>query len=399
MTFKVLGSTIDQRTKSTVVYCKCLVSEYLELIGEGYKDFFIQRKRENHKAYSRLKNDIKEGALLPSITLAVNTDLVDDFLGALDDDRKLESILFKPNSVNILDGLQRTFILDDIAKEGHDFSAGQEVFVECWAERDLEHLIYRMIVLNSGQKSMSMRHQIELLFVSLKNKVSEQIDGIEIFLERDLGRRTSPEKYPLGNIASAYNAFINKQTELDKSNIVSDKLNSDGGLDSKETEIIKDYNLFIEYFRHFSEIDRIAWHKYKSMSDDLSAEYEEIKRAKTETDEDKIKIDNYKVLSNAHKWFGSENTMISFFCAIASYIGTKKEERILESLEELKKMVNGGESDPFGLLRYEETKNKLNPRKVNIGYGTRKLLYKGFKEYFTESGMISMSESWLLAED
>ncbi len=43
MAFKSLGFSINQGAKTIVVYCKCLVSEYLVLLGEGYKDFFIRR--------------------------------------------------------------------------------------------------------------------------------------------------------------------------------------------------------------------------------------------------------------------------------------------------------------------------------------------------------------------
>ena len=71
MAFNILGKTQDHRTKTHVIYCKCSINDYLNIIGGDFEHFSIQRKRENHKAYRRLKEDLKNGALLPSITLAL----------------------------------------------------------------------------------------------------------------------------------------------------------------------------------------------------------------------------------------------------------------------------------------------------------------------------------------
>lgn len=100
-----------------------------------------------------MKIDIKDGALLPSITLAVKPELVSNILPLVqkDDLKELESALSKPGQVNILDGLQRTFILSDIAKDKKfNFKPEQKVLVEFWLEGNIRNIIYRIIVLNAG---------------------------------------------------------------------------------------------------------------------------------------------------------------------------------------------------------------------------------------------------------
>lgn len=85
MAFNILGKTQDHRTKTHVIYCKCSINDYLNIIGGDFEHFSIQRKRENHKAYRRLKEDLKNGALLPSITLALKHSLVINAISHLDD--------------------------------------------------------------------------------------------------------------------------------------------------------------------------------------------------------------------------------------------------------------------------------------------------------------------------
>lgn len=399
MTFEILGTTQDQRTKSHIIYCKCSINHYLKLVGDDFKDFFIQRKRESHKAYSRLKKDIIDGALLPSITLSIKQGHVSKVIDGIGDIDRLTEVFSVDSSVNILDGLQRTYILSDLSDDGHEFPDEQEILLECWAEPSVDHLIYRMIVLNSGQKSMSMRHQIELLFVSLRETLSNRVENIEIVLERDAKKRTRSSKYSLGDVASAYHAFINKQTELDKASIVSEKLLESSGLDLDETEIIKGFNLFVEYFKTYTEIDRLAWGHYKKLADDGEVRYKELRKVGELCEDEIIEYAKLRSFRNGHKWLGSENTMISFFCAVSSYLGTKKEARVNDALRKLKYDIEQGIEDPLGLIVYDFYKAEINPRKVNVGFGTRQLLLKGFKEFFTEEGDTVMGECWKLAAD
>lgn len=83
--FKVIGKAKDLKSKTDIVYCQVSPDKYLKIIGDNFEDFELQRKKENHKGYGRLKQDIKEGALLPSITLAVKHELVPSIVENIDD--------------------------------------------------------------------------------------------------------------------------------------------------------------------------------------------------------------------------------------------------------------------------------------------------------------------------
>ncbi|OBU15008.1 hypothetical protein AYY19_18130 [Photobacterium aquimaris] len=398
MSFDILGTTLDCRTKANVIYCKCTINEYLKIVGGDFENFSIQRKRENHKAYKRLKDDLRDGALLPSITLAVKHHLVTEIQEIIksNDNVKLKEFMYKENQVDILDGLQRTYIISDLKSEGHDFPENQEVLLEFWVEQDMSRLIYRMIVLNAGQKAMSMRHQVELLFLSLKKTIEDEIVGIEIFVERDNIRRTQSQKYSLSVIASAYQAFLMRSTELDKNNVISKALVKETVMDASEKEHTEKFNKFIELFKRFKTIDQKVWVHYEKVFDE--ARFNELSTSTEVNDQEEyLKLKSYK---NVKLWLGSENVIIAIFCAMSQFVNTGKYERIISSLDKLNTMLEQSEEeDPLGISNYEKYKSEINPRKYNVGNATRKLLLNGFKEYFRDEGDTPFYNCWEQAAD
>jgi len=391
MALTVMGITRDMRTNTPVVYAKMGVTTYLEIVGDDFENFQIQRRRESHKAYQRLKQDLIEGALLPSISLAVKPTLVPDILPLVEtsedsgDMTPLEARLSVPDAVDILDGLQRTYILSDIQATGHEFVDGQEVLAEFWLEGDLKNLIYRIIVLNAGQKPMSMRHQIELLFMSLRSHLVEQIDGLEIYTERDNARRRSPKKFALSLIASGYHAFLTGSAELQKDNIVATKLMDSNALDASEEELGESYDRFVEYLETLCKIDEQVFRIYNPSTTE-EAESDEAERL------------GFK---DRH-WLADENVFLSFFAAVAQFGNLiEKRTRIEESLGSLLNSLtraNAGD-DPLALERFDELKKGTNPRKSNVGVATRRLITNGFKEFFRESGELPLERCWDLAAD
>ena len=165
MSLKIIGYTRDCRTDTPVIYAEILLKDYLDFVGAEFDRFEIQRKRENPKKYTRLKDDIFKGALLPGITLAIAPSKVENFIPYYlsKQSDKLEEVLNESKDIYILDGLQRSYIIKDLKAEGATFNNEQKILLEIWLEKEIKHLIYRLIVLNSGQKQMSMRHQVELL--------------------------------------------------------------------------------------------------------------------------------------------------------------------------------------------------------------------------------------------
>lgn len=373
--FKVLGRAKDMKSNTDVVYCQVSPDKYLKIVGDDFQNFELQRKKENHKGYDRLKKDIEEGALLPSITLAVKHDLVADIVRDIDNTQKLESSLSAESSVvDILDGLQRTYILKELKENGVVFKEGQTLLLEYWLESDLKNIVYRMIVLNSGQKAMSMRHQIDLLFATTKQTIQENVDGIELFTEREGTRRTSANKYPLNNIAAAYYSFLKGSPEQDSENIVNDQIRNNEIFESSKEKINEDFDTFLDILKKFKVVDGLAWQLYQS--------------------EPNIK--------DGHFWLGSDNVIVSFFAATGILIKNDMKEKVFATLDRMidslhNLIAQGAPFDYFDLDTYENLLKGINAKKFNIGSARRKYIFLMFKEYLRSEGDFNFKACWDMA--
>ncbi|MBI9058395.1 MAG: hypothetical protein JEZ01_11590 [Labilibaculum sp.] len=369
----ILGGNKDNRAKTHVIYALIKISDYLDFIGDKFDEFGIQRKRENHKGYARLKKDIREGAVLPPITLAVkpeNVRVYSQFINPAKFNELAES-LEKDNDIYILDGLQRTHIIKDLKEEGFVFNDEQQLMLEFWFEEDMGNLIYRLIVLNSGQKPMSMRHQVELLFMTMQDKLKEDIPGLEMFNEREKKNRTTANMFPFDRIVSGYHSLLNESPEINKGKLISEKLDSGRVITDSELVILQRYDEYTNYLKKYLKLDKEVFRIYNK----------------------------YKPLTSAKNWLADENIVNSFFASI----GVLSEEpifkeRIDRSIDkliiDLSEAAEG--SDPLYLRKYDEIRQNFNPKQFNIGFITRKTVMSCFSEFFRNEGLLSFEKCWNL---
>lgn len=400
MTISILGTAVDVRTDTPVVYSQMIIPEYLAIVGNKFEQFHLQRRREKHKAYGRLSSDIRDGALLPSITLAVKPEIVASILPAYEAYRHdpskagdLAAALNAPGTVDILDGLQRTYIMRDLAVGGVEFKEGQRILVEFWLERDLHNLIYRIIVLNAGQKPMSIKHQLELLFASLLESILSQLPGVEIYLERDNTRRSRAKKFAFHVVVSAYQAMITASPELQKDNIVANELMENSALEMGETTLSEQFDTFVETLKKYVLFDEEAYRVYSGVADPIAVD------AQVSVAPAKAEAVGPASLAN---WFATDNVMISFFAALAQFgTGEQRRKRVGAALERLATTLTAASdgTDPLGLVTFNSLRAGFIPRRVNVGVATRRLLTNGFKEYFREAGEVALSECWTLGAE
>lgn len=372
-TFQIIGSTIDQRTNTTVLYAQIEISDYLNLVGKNYDEFEIQRRRQNHQAYDRMKADILKGALLPTITLAVNPKVARTYKRLWDagDHNELKNKLYSSDNIRVLDGLQRTFIIDDLKKQGNVFKKDQKLLLEIWIDEDIKHLIYRLIVLNAGQKPMSLRHQIELLFMTMKDRLESEIDGLEILNERDETRRSKAKKFPFDRIVTAYYCFTTESPEEKRQNVIVKQMDEVEIFNSNEKELSTSFSNYIQYLKHYVQLDEEVFRLYTSFS------------------EPQIK--------SPQNWLAEDNVINSFFAAVAQFHDDKVlAKRVSKSLGLLLKTLKTSKpkSDPFALKTLSDIRSGVNPKNVNVGFETRRILTSGFKEFFREEGKISFTDAW-----
>ncbi len=369
MKLHVLGKAKDLRTKTHVVYAQISVKDYLALVGDTFNKFEAQRKREDHPAYKRMKQDIAAGALVPAITLSVKPEFVSMILPLLKDDdfKGIEHILSKSGRVNILDGLQRTYILKDLEKDLPAFKRGQTVHLEIWVEKNSYNFIYRVFVLNSGHKPMSFRHRIRLVFLTIKSSLEHDIRGLKILYDSHEGRR-KPRQYRMERVITSFLSFLMKTPEVSIDNPQAHIYVENDIFSSRAQVIGETIESFKNYLKSYSKVDAELCRIYPSKHEPAGIDF-----------------------------MGNQSVMNAFFAAAGSSFfeleDWEKMDHALETLIAMLKQSTAGD-DPIGLLKLNKLLGDFNPRKHNIGYETRRVLTMGFRQYFQESGIKALIDCW-----
>jgi hypothetical protein len=116
--------------------------------------------------------------------------------------------------VSIIDGMQRTTALLDAVKDNPGV-AESELRIECWVSSQTDSLIYRMLVLNTGQVPWNLKRQLQVVYAPLVEELKGHVN-FERLLEPDKAeRRTKGGEFNPDSLIEAYLAFGLRKTEID----------------------------------------------------------------------------------------------------------------------------------------------------------------------------------------
>lgn len=380
MKFEVLGLDYDQRIKCYMVSARADYEWYLAKTMGSEENLQIQRDViKGSKPYRTLRADLKLGCILPTIVLAirnVNTEPAEKYdaregfisaeasdLGALQDSIAGAT----PADIDIVDGLQRTNALrqtlgdlDGKAKE--DF-LHRSLRLEIWISIPFYSLAYRMLLLNAGQRPMSMKHQIDILSRGLADDLKD-IDGIDIITMKDHKRRVRPGQFHLSTLAQAFQAWLQRNPNVDTNNLVVETLLVDEALDSLGIDLQGNHELdHRESFRTF-----VSW---------------------------VIGLD--QVLGEERNRFFGNDTVVLGFAAAVGFV--HKNEQLRDRLEPamaglLQEARAEAGSDPLGVNVFDELRRSIDTRKSNVGEATREFVFRALREYIMQGGTSSMRDCW-----
>lgn len=163
----------DNRVSCISVMTEMRVGDYLSLVERVYeKSGGIEGQRAALKTKTaltirhRLVSDLIDGAVIPPIVLgylaqdvemqafrsANNFEEISPYLNDLDEGK-----------VSIIDGMQRTTALLDACKRDPR-TEDRLVRVELWIAGRVNSLVYRMLVLNTGQVPWDISRQLETIY-------------------------------------------------------------------------------------------------------------------------------------------------------------------------------------------------------------------------------------------
>lgn len=411
MIVKVLSYTWDNRINSASIIVELKIKDYLDVIQTStLSDLEIQRGKMISKkkdVYRRLIDDLKIGTKIPSLSLAIAEDFQFTTLTSIESLKSNSSLTLtvehdlnslQGSHVNILDGLQRTYCLM-LAKEELEeeiekaLEADKEaattrlrlfnessLYCDIWVGITFNALLYKMLVLNTGQVKMSLRHQIEILNIPLKNSItklfSDKYDKtITISTFKENEPISAPFSYRLSDLVEAYTAFSIADINIDKSNEVVQELNKFEMMNSLKKENFQGINLELFVSLLYS-IECVFEAKYQ-------------KQLKDDQDDD-LKYTSRK------DYMGSTPFLVGFFAA-AGEEHKEGAENLNKFVDSISALVSSDDEDPFYLKILSEVLIDEKGRMTRVGQDLREFFKKAFEQMFRRNKFANLDQCWVKA--
>lgn len=366
---KVISKLRDDRIGSDNYLLELTIGEYLELVvGVLAQNEFQRRRVQSSKSiYSLLKQDIVKGCVIPPIVLA---------LTAINTQTKVnEGTLEKyiqehKENLVILDGLQRTYSLLDLRSE-YQNSDDEEMLQKVLAHRirleiyvgiNRVGILYRMLTLNTGQTPMSLRQQIEMLYLDY---AKVPLPGINLVREADKKQVMNKNEYNFREIIEGFNSYLERnELPIERADLLENiKSLEKLSLENADRDIFKDY---VE-----------TWHAFMGRMNEITIDAT-------------LPVDFEK----DHGAVWGETTLDSFKRAQAisgfgAAVGRLKDFKLIQGFEDIKNAVAVLEApiDKNEFL-YNLNKNvaRINNTAKKIGNAQRMYFQYFFRELFNPEG-------------
>lgn len=373
---KIVSVDRDDRIKSVAVTLRVPYRWYLKITEGAEQNLEIQRDIiRDKKAYQTLRNDLAKGCVLPPVVLAVNIGEFDEKKFGLADEEEAREAFpdllsslgkLEASDVQIIDGLQRTNAIrqtqEILAGVEKDVFLDRTLRVEAWLNIRFFALAYRMILLNAGQRPMSIKHQIEILSNKMVDELKD-IEGLEVIKSLEKRRRTKPGQFQLVLVTQAFQSWLQGQPNIDLRNVIAEQLLADSAVDTLGETLIgsPENNRFRDYFSWLVRMD--------------------------------------KHLGSENLGFLSQDTVIQGMSAAVGKAtkNPKMHERLEEALLVLenKARAEGGAS-AFAVEQFDALRRGIDVKTRNVGEATRDLVFRAFSEFIRDPET-ALSDHWTFA--
>lgn len=378
------------------------VAEYLDLVGAAYeKRGGIAHQRDALKTTTarrirtRMVEDIVRGAILPPVVVGVVSD--GDFIASLNKRSTSDTVQAiseqYTEALSIIDGMQRTTALLEAVASNKEVVGARPIRVEFWIADTTESLIYRMLVLNTGQVPWNLSRQLQVVYAPLIEGMKKHVK-FERILDSNTGdRRSKAGEYAPDNLVELFIAFGLRKTDVDAQEKLADEFSR---LDMTEALSSHQYrDFFYPVVQMMVDLD-IAFSRF-------DAEIEAAIAAQPD--------DNVQKVKKGRSIFDSKPARVGFVVAAATAIlgriGMEKDEdhdatlaklkEIQSSLDILISQLNKLDSDALGrFLKLDVLSERLYGQKRSaVGRYERAFFDAAFKVLFDEGFNVpSMEPCW-----
>lgn len=381
----------DTNTKCASMLATIDLDSYIELVESAYLDQgglsgqrAPIRTKTALKIRSRLVQDLRNGAVIPPVVVGVVcTPGQKRKMKSLKTSSELVALLKKEKlDISIIDGMQRTTALKEAFE---DKKQTHYIRVEIWVAEKVSSLIYRMLVLNTGQVPWDLKRQLDTLYRPILSEVGRQLPGIKVIGLDEPNRRSQAGEYRSTRIVELFLAFTSRSVEIDIKEKIAEEFIK---IDITEATASDDFlPLFIKTLSLMAKMD------------------EQFDRIKSSTADSSARVKNGKDI------FTSLPSSIGFIVAIAEIVfgapgfdyematavkDLNKIERTVNSLVKFTKTLTSAELLEFADL---ETLNQvLSVKSGKVGDYERQLYKRAFTTLLTKSKEIivqgAMTPCW-----
>lgn len=380
----------DKRSDCYSLIYETTVDNYLSLAERVYED---QGGLEGQRAplktktarsiRTRMIEDIRLGSILPPIVLGVvvEEDSFDE-IEKIKTQEELESLLRSLDSdqLSVIDGMQRTTAILS-AKSDNDIG-NNPVRIEVWVSKNIGNLVYRMLVLNTGQVPWDMRRQLETVYRPLLREIKERAPSIKAIGVDDNQRRKGAAEYHADKIVELFLVFTSRKVHIDlKDRVAEDFARMDATEATAHMEFVDHFAKTLNFMARLDEqVSRVT------VNDDLEGK-----------------------ISNGRDIFKSSPAGVGFFVACATFIygdpGFSYDDnkihtefaRLEDSLERLiKKLEYMDEEALSDFLDLATINERLNRRSGKVGEFEREYFLSAFRTLIQHSDQLpSFEPCWV----
>jgi hypothetical protein len=173
----------------------------------------------------RMVADLKLGAVLPPVVIGAVVDEATYARLPLHDATTIDEVFLASDErvISIIDGMQRTAALMEASADDRTVRT-RKLRVEFWLASSVRAMVYRMLVLNTGQVPWTISRQLSVVFAPLLEETLEHVPELEKVPSPDRpGRRVRAAQYSSDAIVELYIAFSLRKTAVDAKEAVSDE--------------------------------------------------------------------------------------------------------------------------------------------------------------------------------
>lgn len=220
---------LDRRGNCMSIIFTIKFPQYRELIDCSYKNRGgIEGQRGALKSSTairirkRMIDDIVNGTILPPVVIGAAIDGINyEEFRDFDADQLTSWLIENADNLSLIDGMQRTTAMIEASKVC-DLSE-YCIRVELWLAQNVNSLIYRMLILNSGQVPWDVRRQLETVFSNVLKQIENDLPEVSLFHVDEGRRRRSPKQYQANNILELYLVFGSRKVQIDVKERLSDE--------------------------------------------------------------------------------------------------------------------------------------------------------------------------------